>query len=254
MFKNTYIFAFLTLLYFPIAVLVMNSFNLSIYDNCWEGFTLYWYKNLKDNTHLVQAAKNSLFIACISSCISSVLGIFTSFLIYKYKFPGKKFLFFSIQSMIVVPDIIFATSLLMFFMLTNIKLGFLTILFSHTALSFPFVFFIIFLGCNKIESNVLEVAKDLGASDWQVFIKIFLPLLSPNILAAYLVAFAISFDDVTVSSFVNSPSYELLPLKIVSLLKLSVKPEINAMCVVIFLISIFPILLTHFLIKEKLYV
>jgi spermidine/putrescine transport system permease protein len=251
MFKFLYIALFLLFLYAPIAVLVANSFNLSIYGNNWEGFTLRWYESLKYNSCLLQAAKNSIVIATLSAFLAVVFAVLTAFIIYKYKFPGRTLLFISIQSMIVFPDIIFAISLSMLFIVLKAKLGFTTILLSHTALSAPVTSMIIFLGFSKIEKTILETAKDLGASDLQIFVKIFLPLVSHSIIAAYLIAFTISFDDVIISSFVSSPSYDLLPLKIISLARFNMKPEINAICVIILITSIFLVSSSQFLLRDK---
>jgi len=142
----------------------------------------------------------------------------------------------------------------MLFIFANLKLGFFSIFLAHAALTAPFSSLIIFLGFKKIENNVLEAAKDLGASDWQIFSKIFLPLVTPNIIAAYLISFTLSFDDAIISNFVSGPSYELLPLKILSLARLAIKPDINAICVIILIITIVLIMLAQFFLKEKKHV
>ena len=149
------------------------------------------------------------------------------------------------------PDIILGVSLLFLFILFNFELGFYTLLISHIILALPFSIITIFSGFRGLDKNIIEVGRDLGASDYDILRKLIIPIISPNIIAAFLIAFTLSLDDVLVSYFVSGPQYEILPLTIFSLARTGIKPEVNAICTLMLLISIFLILLSQILLRKK---
>lgn len=250
--RATYIIIFLLVLYLPIAILVGNSLNLSVYGVKWEGFTIKWYQKALDNFALMEALKNSLILAFTSALCTSIIATISALSFYMYRYIGRKVIYFSIQVMIVLPDIIVGIGLLFLFTLLQIELGYFTLLIGHIALSLPFTVITVFAGFKGLDKNVIEVAKDLGATDYQIFLKIILPIILPNIMSAYLIAFTLSLDDVLVSYFVSGANYEILPLVIYSLARLGVKPEVNAVCTLMLLFSILLIGLSQALIRKKL--
>ena len=249
--KLIYLSVFLLILYFPITMLMANSFNYSAHSIRWEGFTFKWYIKLFDNFSLIEAMKNSLILGLLSATCASIIATIASFSFYKYRYFGRKIIYFFIQIMIMFPDIILGVSLLFLFILFNFELGLYTLLISHIVLALPFSIITIFSGFRGLNKNIIEVGRDLGASDYDILRKLIIPIISPNIMASFLIAFTLSLDDVLVSYFVSGPQYEILPLTIFSLARTGIKPEVNAICTLMLLISILLILLSQILLKKK---
>jgi spermidine/putrescine transport system permease protein len=250
--RLTYAVVFLLILYFPIAILVANSFNLSTYSVAWEGFTLKWYYNVIDNFALKDALKNSIILAVTSALCATIIGVITAFGFYRYKYVGRKVMYFFVQMMIMFPDILLGVSLLLLFVMLNIELGYITLLIAHISLVLPFVIITIFIGFKDLDSDIIDAGKDLGASDYEVFYKIILRAIFPNILSAYLIAFTLSLDDVIVSYFVSGPHYEILPLALYSFAKLGFKPEVNALCTFMLVTSVIFILISQTIMRKNI--
>lgn len=249
--KIIYLSIFIFILYSPISILVINSFNHSIYSVKWEGFTLKWYYKLLKNYTLIEATKNSIFLASISTITTCIIGTIISFSFYRYEYYGRKINYLLIQIMTMFPDIILGISLLFVFMLFNLELGFKTLFISHITLALPFAILIIFSGFQGLDQNLIEAARDLGANDYKILKKLIIPIILPNILAAALITFTLSLDDVLVSYFVSGPEYEILPIKIFALAKIGTKPEVNAICSVILCSSILLIFLSQIILKKN---
>ncbi len=225
-------------LYLPIVIVVIYSFNNAKYSTQWKGFTLQWYQKLMDNTPLIDAALNSLSIACLSATLATILGVFTALCIKRYLFPFSKFLHAVIYILTVSPDMVMGISLLVFFIALNIKLGFLSLFIAHTTLSLPFVTLTVLDRLKRFNEDLVDAARDLGASELQAFFYVIVPLIMPGIIAGWLLAFTLSIDDVLVSFFVAGPTFEVLPLKIYSMVRLGVKPDINALSAIMFCVTV----------------
>ena len=249
--KYIYLTTFIFILYLPIFILVMNSFNDSKISVKWEGFTFKWYLKLFDNIAIIESMKNSIIIAFISAFCTCIIATIASFSFYRYKYIGRRISYFFIQIMITFPDIILGVSLLFLFVLLNFELGFTTLLISHITLALPFAIITIFAGFKGLDKNTIEVSRDLGASDFNILKRIIIPLILPNILAAFLISLTLSLDDVLVSYFVSGPQFEILPLTIFSYARIGVKPEVNAICTLMLVISILFILLSQTLLKDR---
>lgn len=236
--KPLYLILIYLFLYLPILVLIIYSFNNSSFSLLWKGFTLEWYQSLLKNTDLQIVALNSLIIAVLSAFGATIIGTITAVSLYRYKFFGKKLIHSLIFILIVSPDIVTGISLLILFSALKMPLGFCSLLLSHITFCMPFVTVTVYsrlIGSNK---NLIEAAKDLGANDSTIFTKILVPLLWPAILAGWLLSFTLSLDDVIISFFVTGPEFDILPLKIFSMVRVGVKPEINALCSIMFMITI----------------
>ena len=151
----------------------------------------------------------------------------------------------------MIPDIIFAIALLVLFLICGISLGFWSLLLAHTTFCLPFTVVTVLARLQGFDPYLLDAAKDLGASESQVLRRIILPLLLPALIASWLLCFTLSLDDVIVSSFVTGPSFDVLPLKIFSMVKVGVKPEVNALATIMVLISIVLVVISQYLIKER---
>lgn len=239
------------LLYFPLAVLMVFSFNNSKYTSQWKGFTWSWYASLYDDTALWQAAVNSVTVALLSATLATVIGAMGAVGLYRYQFFGKPLLNGLIFILIMSPDIVMGISLLILFVALQLPLGFGTLLLAHITFCAPFVVVTVASRVSGFDRHLLEAARDLGASEFQTFRLILLPLLMPAVAAGWLLSFTLSLDDVVISFFVTGPTYEILPLKIYSMVRLGVKPEINALCTIMFGLTLILVVLAQWLLREK---
>jgi spermidine/putrescine transport system permease protein len=238
-------------LYFPIFILIAYSFNNSAFSSDWKGFTFIWYKKLFSMNFLLESAGNSLLTAFLSSTLATILGTLSAIALYRYPFFGKKLLYALIYVLMMLPEIVMAISFLVLFLLLQIKLGFLTLLLSHITFCLPFVIITIFTRLSGFDKHLIEAAQDLGANEYQIFRYILLPLLMPAVISGWLLSFTLSMDDVIISFFVTGPSFEILPLKIYSMVKRGVTPEVNALCTILFILTLLLVALSQWLVKEK---
>lgn len=249
--KNLYLSLVYAFLYIPILVVVIYSFNNATRSLIWHGFTLDWYRYLIQDRGLLIVAWHSLIIGVCAATIGSIIATIAASSLYRYKFFGKKLLHGLLFILIVMPDIVMATSLLMLYSLFNIPLGFWTLLLAHITLCVPFITIIIYSRMTSLNKFIFEAAKDLGASDATIFKKILLPLLWPGILSGWLIGFTLSLDDVIISYFVTGPGFQILPLKIYSLVRMGVKPEINALCTILLLLTLLIVMSSQFILRKK---
>lgn len=239
------------LLYLPMVILVIYSFNQATYSLEWSGFTLDWYRNLLDDTALLEVTLNSFAVATFSATLATTLGTIATVGLYRYRFFGRNVLHGLTTVLITAPDIVMAISLLVLFVSLNIPLGFESLLLSHVTFCLPFVMVTVYGRFSGFDQNILKAAKDLGATDLQTFRLILLPLLMPAILASWLLSFTLSLDDVIISFFVTGPTFEILPLKIYSMVRMGVKPEINALCTILFSLTLILVWIAQHLQKEE---
>lgn len=225
-------------LYTPIIILIANSFNASKYGLKWNGFTTKWYELLLSNDTLLQAAFNSITIAIFASSIAVAIGTLGAVALFKHNFKGKKFISGLLFVVMMSPDIVMAISLLALFIMLGLDLGFVTLLISHITFCIPFVVITVYTRLSNFDNAILEAGKDLGATEATIFKLIILPIAKPAIIASWLLCFTLSLDDVIVSSFVTGPSFEVLPLKIYSMVKVGVSPEVNALATLMIIISL----------------
>jgi spermidine/putrescine transport system permease protein len=238
-------------LYGPILVLLLTSFNAARYATRWEGWTLDWYRSLLGNQLLVDAALRSLLVATVAASAATVLGTLGAVALYRFRFRGREGLQGLLFITMMMPDIVMAISLLVLFIVLAIPLGFWSLLPAHVTFCLPFVVVTVLARLSSFDRALLEAARDLGAGEWAVFRRVILPLSLPAVAAGWLLAFTLSLDDVIVSFFVTGPEYEILPLKIYSMVRLGVKPEVNALAALMFLVPLAAVSAAHILLREK---
>ncbi|HAI05914.1 MULTISPECIES: spermidine/putrescine ABC transporter permease PotC [Pantoea] len=247
--------SFMTLIYawfyIPIVILIVNSFNASRFGINWQGFTTRWYHLLLNNDSLLQAAQHSLIMGVLSASCATLIGSLTAVALYRYRFRGKPFVSGMLFVVMMSPDIVMAISLLVLFMLLGISLGFWSLLFSHITFCLPFVVITVYSRLKGFDVRMLEAAKDLGASETTILRKIILPLAMPAVAAGWLLSFTLSMDDVVVSSFVTGPTFEILPLKIYSMVKVGVSPEVNALATILMLLSLLLVAGSQWLLRDR---
>jgi spermidine/putrescine transport system permease protein len=228
-------------LYLPLFIVVIYSFNDSKLNAEWVGFTFKWYDKLLHNREMLSAAANSLIIASASAAIATVLGTLAGMAMHKYRLkllPGL------VLAPIAMPDILMGVSLLLFFIMLNMSLGLISITLAHITFCIGFVALSVQARMTGIDRSLTEAARDLGATPWQCFRKITLPLLSPGIIAGALMAFTLSIDDFVITFFVAGVGSSTLPLQIYSMVKIAVTPEVNAISSLLMVLTLILITLT----------
>jgi spermidine/putrescine transport system permease protein len=213
-------------LYVPLAVVVIFSFNDSLLNAQWVGFTFDWYRKLAGNGEMLRAAANSLLIALLSSTIATALGAMAGIAMHRYRFRWLPFL---VLTPVARPEILLGVSLLLFFrQALDLTLGFVSILVAHVTFSIGFVAVIVRARLAGMDESIFEAARDLGATPWATFRRITFPLILPALVAGFLMSFTLSIDDFVITFFVAGVGVTTLPLQIYSMIKVAVTPEVNA--------------------------
>lgn len=248
---GSYLTAIYLFFYIPIIVLIVYSFNSAQYSLVWHGFSLDWYRELFADTDLWIAVLHSLVLGIVAATIAMWIGALAAVSLYRYQFLGRNVLYGMIFILILSPDIVMGISLLILFSLVKVSLGFWSLLLAHITFCIPFVVVTVYSRIVSFDQYIFEAAKDLGATDTVIFTRVILPLLWPALLAGWLLSFTLSLDDVIISYFVAGPDFEILPLKIYSMVRLGVKPEINALCSVTFLLTLVLIIFSQLSLRKK---
>lgn len=225
-------------LYAPIVVLVIFSFNTDKRNVVWHGFTLDWYARLWQNVELQRALLTSLKVSCLATTVAVVIGTLTALALARYPIPGKGWFNTGIYLPMAIPEIVMGTSLLTFFVGLGIQLSFWTVVFAHLAFCVGYATATIRSRLAGLDFSVEEAAADLGANPWQVFWLVTFPRILPGILSGGLLAFTLSFDDFVVTFFTAGIGSETLPLRIYSMVKFGVTPEINAISTLTLLVTL----------------
>lgn len=245
-----YLWFILTLIYLPIIIVVVYSFNASRMATIWGGFSVKWYQMLFSNRILMKTLRTSLFLAGTSAVISSVIGTMGAYALSNTK-SYIKFIEKFIYLPLMIPEIILGMAFLSFFTLLKVKTGMLTLIISHCSFSIPYVFLMVRAALAGMDSSYSEAARDLGASSLKAFCTIELPIILPSVLSGAFLAFAMSMDDVVISFFTSGPTTNTLPVKIYSQLKMGVTPEVNALCTIMLLVTSVIVILS-FLLRKKI--
>jgi spermidine/putrescine transport system permease protein len=232
-----YLGAVLVFLYLPIVVMIAMAFNRSALYELPFTFDLVWFKALAQNERLLQASWNSVWIACINTVIATVLGTLAAYAFARYDFRAKRLLQLLLFPPITIPWLIIGTSMLIFFFWTGIGRGLHAILLGHVALSLPYVIVVVGARFANSGPELEEAAASLGATPWQAFWRVTIPVLAPGITAAALFAFAVSFDQFVISYFLAPPGTSTLPVEIYTSIRKGFTPEINAISSIIILFS-----------------
>ncbi|MGB3534994.1 MAG: ABC transporter permease [Microcoleaceae cyanobacterium] len=224
-------------MYLPIFVLTFYSFNKSRYSAGWQGFTLEWYQKLFEDTRVLTALKNSLIVGLTAVLVSAVIGTLMAVGLAKFRFPGKSLYQGIAYLPLIVPDIAIAVSTLVFLAAVAIPLSLWTIVAAHIVFCLSYVALVVSTRLADLDPNLEEAALDLGATPIQAFIQVLLPELMPGIVSGCLLAFVLSMDDFLISSFTAGSGATTLPMEIFSRIRTGVKPDINALSVILILLS-----------------
>lgn len=226
-----YCASFFAFLYLPLAVMFAFSFNDARRNVVWRGFTFKWYHHLAQDADLLSALLTTLELAVLAAVIASVLGLFASYAMARHKpFRGRAGYASLLNVPLMMPEIVMGVGLLSFFVRAAIPLNFWTLACAHGLIALPYTASSIRARLLSLRDSRLEdAAMDLGATEWQAFKLVTLPLARPAILSGALLAFTISFEDFVTSFFIAGIGIVTLPIKIYSMMKFGVTPEINAL-------------------------
>lgn len=234
------------IIYAPIAIMVVFSFNNQRINYYWNGFTLQWYEKLFFDSSIVEYLWNSLFIALAATLISVIIGTIGAVGLMRFEFRIKKLVNNSLYIPIVIPEVVLGIALLMLFEIIHFPLGFTAMILSHSTFCIPFVIIIMRGRLAGMDLSVEEASMDLGANRKVTFLRVTLPLLMPGILSGAFMSFTLSIDDVIISNFVSGPYSTTLPIKILSLVRTGLSPEVNALATVMILVILLGLALNSF--------
>ncbi|MGM7636849.1 ABC transporter permease [Bacillus sp. Hm123] len=255
--KNTawskaYLIFMFVVLYAPIFYLMFYSFNSGGTMNDFESFTLDWYKELFQDTRLLIIVLNTMIIALLSAAISTIIGVLGAIaIVYMRKRIIQNTLLSFNNVLIVSPDVIIGASFLILFTMLGIKLGFMSVLLSHIAFSIPIVVIMVLPKLQEMSTSLIDAARDLGASQWDVFSKVILPYISPGIFAGFFLALTYSLDDFAVTFFVTGNGFSTLSVEIYSLARQGISLNINALSTLLFLFTVILVIGYYFITKKN---
>ena len=235
------VYSALVLLYLfvPISVMILFGFNnhTDRFNLTWEGFTLQHYREVLDIPELLEALKNSVVVASLSTLVAVMLGTAIALALTRYRFRGRAGLNLFIFLPMATPEIVMGVSLLALFVTVNVNRGFPTILIAHIMFSISYVVVTVKARTAGFNREIEDAARDLGATPWTTFWTVTFPLIFPGVLAAALLAFVLSIDDYVITTF-NAGGTITLPLWIYGISRFGVPAQVNVVGTVIFLIGV----------------
>ncbi len=238
-------------LYLPIIILVVFSFNDSRSVAQWQGFTLDWYVKMLNDDQIILSLWNSVFVAVVSTLISTVIGTLAAMAMERYRFVGHLFMDAVLYLPIIIPDIAMAIMLLIFFNLSGIgfepwKVNFFgvrlavpySVIIGHVAFNISFVAVVVRARLAQMDQTLEEAAQDLYAGPWQTFWRVTFPMMLPGIIGGALLAFTLSLDDFVITFFTSGAGFNTLPVRVFGMIKKGVTPKINAVSVLMLVFSL----------------
>ena len=250
-FSNVYSFIIYAILYIPVIVMMIFSFNNQKYNYYWNGFTTQWYGKLLHNDALVGSLGYSIVIAILSTVISVLIGTIGALGLKKYEFKMKKMVNNMLYIPIIVPEIVLAVALLIIFMKLGVTLGMGSILIVHCTFCIPYAVVTIKGRISGDGDTLEEASMDLGANRVQTFLRVTLPSIMPGVMSAAFLSFTLSIDDVVMSNLLAGAKQSTLPVLILSMNKSGVTPDVNALTTIMILVIVVAMVLNN-IIKKAL--
>jgi spermidine/putrescine transport system permease protein len=232
-------------LYAPIIVLIILSFNASRFSTIWTGFTWRWYGVAFHDVELIAALRTSLIVAFAATVTATSIGTAAALALARYRPRLKRAAETLVFMPVIIPEIIIGFATAAFFGFVGVALGIGTVIAAHVAFSISYAVFVVRARVAGLDSALEEAAMDLGATPWQTFRRVTLPMIMPGVISAALLVFTVSLDDYLITSFVAGPGATTLPLKIYSMVKTGVTPEINAISGVLLVATVILVLVAE---------
>lgn len=233
--RRIYIGLIMAFLYAPIVLLILYSFNNSKSRANWGGFTLKWYRELFQDQQIISALGTTLSIGFLAAVISTVLGTFGAIALYQMKRGPRQAMLSVVNLPMLNSEVVTGVSLMLLFAISNIQMGYITLLLSHITFCVPYVVLSVLPKLRQLEPNLAEAAQDLGATPRQGFFKVILPDIMPGVVSGFLMALTMSIDDFVVSFFTTGSGVSNLSITIYTMAKRGISPKINALSTLIFL-------------------
>lgn len=242
-FSKLYIFLIFAFLYVPILIICVFSFNSSNSTGIMSGFSLKWYAELFRDEATIKACSNTLVLAISSAVSATVIGTLAALGIDKMKKSWRRSMLMTVTDIPMMnPEIVTGVSMMLLFVFIgtilkiNGVLGFWTLFIAHVTFSLPYVILNILPKLKQINPNLAEAAQDLGCTPAKAIMKVILPSIKPGIISGFLMAFTLSLDDFIISYFVSGPKFQTLPIRIYSMTKKRVTPDMYALSTLIFVV------------------
>ena len=242
------------MLYLPIITLVIFSFNAGESVSQWQGFSLNWYGVAWENEQVRKAAMNTLLIAGLAALFSTIVATMAALgTTRRAQFKGQTWIYVAINQPLMVPEIVTAVALLIFFAMLKKATGYTGLgymIVAHTAFCIPFAYLPIRARLESMDLTLETAAGDLYASPWQTFRHVTLPLLLPGVMAGAMLAFVTSLDTVVITEFIKSPGQDTLPTYMLGQLRRAMKPDVNAISTILLAITLM-MLVAFFMFSRK---
>jgi spermidine/putrescine transport system permease protein len=238
LFSGIYIAIVLTLMYIPILLVILYSFNQSRISSLWGGFSLTWYIELFRDRVMFSALRNSIILGLAASLSAGIIGSLAAAGFSRARLPGGKAVEQLAVLPLMIPEIVMGMVSLAFFSLLALPFGMLTLVIAHTVMCVPYVYILVKARLEGLDKSYVEAAKDLGAGEFRAFYDITLPMIMPALVSGMMISFAMSFDDVIISVFVTGADTNTLPIRIYSQMRFGVTPKTNALCTLLFLVTV----------------
>ncbi len=241
--KLTVFTAVMAFMYIPLLILIIFSFNDSKIVAGWKGFTFKYYVQLFMQDEILKAFWNTIFIGIMSTLISTIFGIITALSLENKNFSGRRLMNGLIYLPLIMPDILMGVSLALLYNFLQVQTGMVTVLIAHITFNISYTVIVILSRLEGFDYSLEEAAMDLGASRWQIFSKIKLPIIMPGIIAAAFLAFTLSIDDFIITFFTTGRGFNTLPIYVEGAIRRGTITTINALSTLMigitFLIAVF---------------
>lgn len=249
--RKIYLALIVLFLYLPILVLIVSSFNDSKLLGTWKGFTLKWYRQLFENESILNALRNTIFLALVASLIATFLGTLACLTVKRMKKLTKSVIMSVTNIPMLNAEIVTGLAFMLLFMGVGFSLSFSTVLIAHVTFCIPYVVLSVMPKVHQIDNNMYEAALDLGANPTQAFIKVTMPEIMPGIMSGFLLSFTMSLDDFIITHFTRGSGFDTLSTKIYTEVRKGIKPEMYALSTLLFVTVFVLILLVNKTPAEK---
>ncbi|WP_025951013.1 ABC transporter permease [Geobacillus thermocatenulatus] len=248
---RVYLLVVFAVMYMPIVYLMYYSFNSGGAMHDFQSFTLKWYRDVLSDDRLLIIVLNTIVVALLSAAVATILGVIGALAVYYVKRQRTKNALLALNNVLIVsPDVIIGASFLLLFTIAGIKLGFTSVLLSHIAFSVPIVVLMVLPKLEEMSPTLIDAARDLGASHWQVLSVVVLPFLAPSIWAGFFMALTYSLDDFAVTFFVTGNGFSTLSVEIYSRARQGISLSINALSTLLFLFTML-LVIGYYVLSQK---
>jgi ABC-type spermidine/putrescine transport system permease subunit II len=225
----------LALMYVPVAMVFVYSFNASRLGSVWTGFSTRWYGELFQRRDLWEGLRTSVIIGLAASTLSVALGSLAAMGLRRWQARSRRLAQGVLTLPLVVPDMIMAVALGLFFHALGVRKGMVTVILAHVSFGLSYAYVVVAAAVQDLDEDLEAAALDCGATPWQTYLYITAPILTPSLIVAWLLVFALSFDDFLITFFSKGPGGDTLPIKIYARMRFGVRPDTNALFVLLFL-------------------